>query len=119
MTLRSEPLPGCPHCNGIGVVSVSKDPDWVDECSCITRRPRRNPILVAYRDRIAQLNLRDGVEAWLFALDALGEFGGYTLWDHPKNIYHSLTIATPREANIARRVLERLAVAYEGSEIDG
>ncbi|MGN7861473.1 hypothetical protein ACTJI8_12905 [Microbacterium sp. 22303] len=35
MTLRSNPDPGCPYCKGSGVVSVSKDPDQVDECTCM------------------------------------------------------------------------------------
>lgn len=34
MTLRSDPRPGCTHCKGSGIVSVSKDPDEVAECEC-------------------------------------------------------------------------------------
>lgn len=34
MTLRSDPKPDCRFCHGAGVVSVSKDPDVVDDCVC-------------------------------------------------------------------------------------
>lgn len=34
MTLRSDPRPGCTHCNGSGIVSVSKDPDEIAGCGC-------------------------------------------------------------------------------------
>lgn len=34
MTLRSKPREGCVHCNGVGIISVSKDPDEIDDCMC-------------------------------------------------------------------------------------
>lgn len=34
MTLRSEPQPDCTYCHGSGIISVSKDPDLIDDCVC-------------------------------------------------------------------------------------
>lgn len=34
MTLRSEPKPDCTYCRGVGIISVSKDPDLEADCVC-------------------------------------------------------------------------------------
>lgn len=34
MTLRSEPKPDCGICRGVGIISVSKDPDLEADCVC-------------------------------------------------------------------------------------
>lgn len=39
MTLRSKPREGCAHCNGSGIIPVSKDPDEIADCAC-TDPPR-------------------------------------------------------------------------------
>lgn len=40
MTLRSKPREDCAHCNGSGIISVSKDPDEIADCVC-TDPPQR------------------------------------------------------------------------------
>lgn len=34
MTPRSEPKPDCTYCRGVGIISVSKDPDLEADCVC-------------------------------------------------------------------------------------
>lgn len=34
MTPRSEPKPDCTYCRGVGIISVSKDPDLDADCVC-------------------------------------------------------------------------------------
>ncbi|MEA1264181.1 hypothetical protein MicroSTF_14150 [Microbacterium sp. STF-2] len=34
MTRRSEPRPNCTYCRGVGIISVSKDPDEIIDCVC-------------------------------------------------------------------------------------
>lgn len=34
MTRRSEPRPNCTYCRGVGIISVSKDPDEIADCVC-------------------------------------------------------------------------------------
>lgn len=40
MTRRSKPKPDCTFCKGAGIISVSKDPDLIDDCVC-TDPPER------------------------------------------------------------------------------
>jgi hypothetical protein len=68
-----------------------------------------NPVLLGYREHVARRGTSTADE-WLSALAAYDAFGGYDLWDHRKNVYHSLTTATEWQIEHARRVIEKLAV---------
>lgn len=67
-----------------------------------------NPILVAFR-------ANSEAEWWELGFAAYDTFGGYDLWEHPKNRFHAFTLATPEAVDHARRVLTRLANLKEES----
>lgn len=67
-----------------------------------------NPVLIAFRAMLEEYP-HLGAWAWVTALDAYDAFGGYEMWEHPKNVYHVLTVARPDQIAHARRVLEGLA----------
>lgn len=68
-----------------------------------------NPILIAYREQIQRHPLTVDAESWLAAFAALDAFGGYSVWEHPSNVFNSLVDADPEHVDHARQVIERLA----------
>lgn len=72
-----------------------------------------NPVLVAFRDYAALETFGTVSEAtidrWIDAFASYDEFGGYDLWDHPKNTFHAFTVAEPEHIDHARKVIARLA----------
>ena len=73
---------------------------------------RPNPVLVAFRDYAALETFGTVSEAvidrWAGAFASYDEFGGYDIWEHPKNVFHAFTIASPEQIKHARKVFARL-----------
>ena len=67
-----------------------------------------NPVLIAFRATLEEFP-HLGAWAWATAFDAHAAFGGYKTWEHPRNVYHALTVARPDQIEHARRVIGRLA----------
>lgn len=107
MIYASTPVTGSPHLKGPGY--------YLAAGVGYGRLHEPNPVLLGYREHTTHRGVSTADE-WLSAFAAYDAFGGYDLWDHRKNVYHSLTTASPDQVEHARHVIERLAAQDQRQE---